>query len=296
VAGASVQFTPFLAVAFSACAGASTCTVLTDGSGTASTFMTVLSAGVMTLTAKLAPAQYPSPQQVQVTLLGVSSQLDLSVFTPSVWIAEGATWSLPVVSRVLSNGTPVAGASVNYRITAGSANLSASASQTDSNGFSSVNLNVNSLAAGIQMSICVAPSSACQIFSATMVPLASLQVQPVNGTLQIAKSGQAFQPVIVRVSDSGSPPHAVLGASVTFLSYAGRLPRNQPIIWTGEAGISQPGMPVILAKAQATVQSDINGLASFPLSTAGLSGNIAIVGSAIAGNSSLQFVAQQLGP
>ena len=129
-----------------------------------------------------------------------------------------------------------------------------------------------------------------------MVPLASLLIQAVHGTLQITQSGQTFQPVIVRVNDSGSPAHAVLGATVTFQSYAGRLPRNQPIIWTGEAGISQPGMPVILAKTQATVQSDINGLASFPLSTGGLAGNIAIVGSAAAGNSSLQLVAQQLGP
>jgi len=296
VAGASVQFTSFPAVAFSVCGGAATCTVLTDNSGLASTFMTVLSAGVMTLTAKLAPASYPNPQQVQVTLLGVSSQLDLSVFTPSVWITQGPTLSLPIVARVLSNGNPVQGASVNYQVTSGAGILSAPAAHSDSNGFSSVNLSVSSLAAGVQVSICVALSSACQIFSVTMVPLASLQVQVVGGTLQIAKSGQAFQPVIVRVSDSGSPAHAVLGASVTFLSYAGRLPRNQPIIWTGKAGISQPGMPVILAKSQAAVQSDINGLANFQLSTGGLLGNIAIVGSATAGNSSLQFVAQQLGP
>ena len=105
-------------VAFSACGGAATCIVLTDNRGLASTFMTVLSAGVMTLTAKLAPASYPSPQQVQVTLLGVSSQLDLSVFTPSVWIAQGATLSLPVVARVLSTGSPVQGASLNYQVTA----------------------------------------------------------------------------------------------------------------------------------------------------------------------------------
>ena len=167
---------------------------------------------------------------------------------------------------------------------------------SDSNGFSSVNLNVISLAAGVQVSICVVSSSACQTFSVTMVPLASLQVQAVHGTLQIAPSDQALQPVIVGVSDSGSPPQAVLGASVTFLSFAGRLPGNQPIICIGEAGISQPGMPVILAKSQASVQSDINGLASSQLSTGGLSGNIAIIGSATAGNRSLQFVAQQLGP
>ena len=59
VAGASVQFTSSPAVAFSACAGAASCTVLSDQSGLASTFMIVLSASVMTFTAQLAPASYP---------------------------------------------------------------------------------------------------------------------------------------------------------------------------------------------------------------------------------------------
>jgi len=98
------------------------------------------------------------------------------------------------------------------------------------------------------------------------------------------------------VIDSSNPPHDVLGASVLFQSYVGRLPKNQPIVWTGEGGISQPGMPVILAKSQATARSDINGLASFPLSTSGISGNVAMVGSPTAGTTSLQFVGQQLGP
>jgi hypothetical protein len=54
-------------------------------------------------------------------------------------------------------------------------------------------------------------------------------------------------------------------------------------------------MPVILGKSQATVQLDANGLASFPLSAGGISGNVAVVGTAIAGSTSLQFAAQQLG-
>jgi hypothetical protein len=66
--------------------------------------------------------------------------------------------------------------------------------------------------------------------------------------------------------------------------------------WAGEAGISQPGMPVILGKSQSTVQSDIAGLASFQMSSGGISGNVAVVGSATAGSGSVQFEAQRLGP
>lgn len=99
VAGASVQFTSSPFVAFSACSGSTNCTVLTDKSGIASTYVTVLSASVMTLTAKLAPATYSNPQQVQVTLLGVSSPLDSSLMAPWFWIAQGATVAVPISAQ-----------------------------------------------------------------------------------------------------------------------------------------------------------------------------------------------------
>jgi hypothetical protein len=75
VAGASVQFVASPAVAFASCGGGTNCTVLSDQSGLASTYMTVLSAGLNTITAKLAPA----------------------------------TVALPLTARLLSNGTPVVG-------------------------------------------------------------------------------------------------------------------------------------------------------------------------------------------
>jgi IPT/TIG domain len=297
VAGASVQFSSSPAVAFSACSGTPSCTVLTDQSGTASTYMTVLSAGALTVTAKLAPASYSNPRQVQATLLGTSSQLDLSLMTPPVWIAQGATVALPVAARVLSNGSPVSGAALNYQITAGSGTLSAASVVTDSNGNASVSLQVNSLSASVRVSVCVGPgNSPCQILNATMVQGSSLQLQAVSGTLQIAAPAQNFLPVTVRVIDSDTPPHPVQGTNVAFLAYIGRMAGNEPIVWAGEAGVSQPSMPVILAKSRATVQSDINGTARFQISTDGISGNVAIVGTATAGSNSVEFEAQQLGP
>jgi hypothetical protein len=297
VAGASVQFTSSPNVAFSTCGGSTNCTVLSDASGLASTFMTVLSAGTMTVTAKLAPATYPIPQQVQTTLVGTSSQLDLSLLNPSVWIAPGATLSFPLNTRVLANGNPVSGATVNYQIALGTATLSAAAAQTDAGGSAIVTLQLTSFAAAVHVNVCVAPNNnPCQIFPANVVPVSSLQIQPVAGALQVVSTGQPFQPFVVRVTDSSMPPNPVLGATVLFLSYVGRTAQNQPIIWIGEAGISQPGVPVILGKSQVTILSDINGLTSFPLSTGGFSGDVAVAGTATAGNASVQFEAQQLGP
>src|SRR5207253_7532144 len=140
VAGASVQFVCSPFVAFSACSGSTNCTVLTDQSGFASTYMTVLSSGVMTVTAKLPPATYPNAQQVQVTLLGTSSQLDLSLTSPSVWIAQGATVTLSILARVLSNGVPLNGRTLNHQITRGTGNLSHPTSASYLNGNASFKL------------------------------------------------------------------------------------------------------------------------------------------------------------
>lgn len=297
VGGASVQFGSSPAVAFSACGGASNCTLVSDISGVASSYITVLSPNAAVLTAKLAPASYSNPQQVQTTLSGTSSQLDLSLTTPPLWIAQGATVTMPVSARVLSNGVPVNAATLNYQITGGSGLLSANAVQTDSNGNASVNLQVSSLTASVRVTVCVEPAdSPCQLFNATMVQTSSLQLQPVSGVLQLVSAGHNFQPITMRVTDSSAPAHPVLGARVTFLDYIGRLPGNEPIIWEGNTNSSQPIMPVILGEAQASVQSDSGGLASFTISSGGNSGNMAVVGSAATGNASLQFEAQQLGP
>jgi hypothetical protein len=98
------------------------------------------------------------------------------------------------------------------------------------------------VSAAVQVSICVAPNnSPCQIFNATVVATSSLQLQPVAGSLQIAATGQSFRQVVVRVVDSSGPPHGGFGASVLFQSYAGRVPQNQPIIWSGGQGFRNRG-------------------------------------------------------
>ena len=160
-----------------------------------------------------------------------------------------------------------------------------------------MDLLLNSLAAPVQVTACIVPgNNSCKMFNAIAVPVSSLQLQAVAGTLQIVPPATAFQPVIVWVTDSSVPQNPVLGSGVLFLSYIGRLGQNQTIVWAGEAGISQPSTPVIIGKSQTTVQSDINGLASTPLSSQGIPGNVAIAGTATAGTSVVQFTAEQLGP
>ena len=217
VSGASVFFTSTPPVSFSACGGAGSCNLLTDDSGQATTRVTVLQAAVMNISVLLAPASYPNPKSVQATLLGVSSAMDISLFTPFAWIAQGATVDVALSARVLTNGAPAGGTKLNYQVVKGTATLSSAAATADVNGIASSTLHLAALAGDVQVSACVAPANKpCQIFSATAVPLSSLRLQPVGGSTQILPVGQTFQPLTVRVTDPATPAHPVLAANVTF--------------------------------------------------------------------------------
>jgi hypothetical protein len=295
VAGASVFFTSTPPLSFSACGGSTSCTVLTDQTGQTSTQMTVLTASVMTISAELAPASYTPPQQIQTTLLGTSSSLDISLSSPNSWIAQGATVNAPLTARVLSNGTPDGGRTVNYKITKGSGTFTSATATTNAAGYVSSTLQVANFASDVQVSLCVAPANApCQSFYGTAVPLSALRLRSVTGAMQEALVGQTFQPFTIRVTDSSASPDPVLGASVVFQSLVGRMPNNEPILWIGQSTSTQQPMPVILSSTQATVLSDINGLATIQPSTDGIQGAAVILGTASVGSASQQFQLQSL--
>jgi IPT/TIG domain-containing protein len=296
VAGASVFFTATPAVSFAACGGGPSCTLISDESGQVSSRITVVSAGVMTISAVLAPASYPAPQQVQTTLLGVSSALDLTLASPFAWIAQGATVNVVLTARVLSNGIPIAGQVVNYQFLKGIGTLSANTTTTDNNGYSLTTLMLPSLAGDVLVSACAEPGDKpCQNFSATAVPVSALKLEPVAGSVQVVSTGQNFQPVTVRVTDSSAPPNPVQAANVIFDSIVTRPTPNAPVLTTGEAIITHNTMPVIVSSSQVAVPSDANGLATIRPS-GGIHGSTLILGTTTTGASTLQFTLQSLSP
>jgi hypothetical protein len=234
---------------------------------------------------------------VQTTLLGISSALDLVLASPYAWIAQGATVGVILTARVLSNGVPLGGKVVNYQLIKGSGTLSASTTTTDNNGYSVTTLTLSALAGDVQVSACVEPGDKpCQSFYATAVPASSLRLEPVAGSVQVVSTGQDFQPVIVRVTDSSTPPNPVRAASVIFESIVTRPSRGAPILTTGETIITHNAMPVILSSSQASVASDANGLATTQPSNGGLQGSTLIVGTTTSGTSALQFTLESLSP
>ena len=93
VPGASVFFSSTKAD-FSACGGTGSCIVYSDLTGQASTFATPLATGAITITAQLAPASYSTPKQVQTTIVGTASSLDLALSPQLAHLLQGTTANL----------------------------------------------------------------------------------------------------------------------------------------------------------------------------------------------------------
>jgi hypothetical protein len=263
VSGATVGWTTTNGVMLSACGGASACSAITDNSGMASTSVTPALTGVATITATLAPGVYNPSQSVSGTLSATMSALDIGVTTPYLWIASGASVGVPITARVLSNGVPKSGMTVNFRIAQGTGSLSSSTAVTNSTGYASVTLTLTNFTANVQLTACVAPgNSPCQTVYGNAVAAGLLNLQAVSGAGQVV-TGPAFQPLVVRVTDMSTPPNPILGASVLFQSSVLRPVGGDPILPPSDPPNTQTGMPVILSAGQTSVTSDANGLASF---------------------------------
>jgi len=284
VSGATVGWSATGGQQLSICNGLSSCTSTTDQSGALSTWLTPTAVGTSVTTATLAPGVYSSTKSVSTNLTATQTSSDIGLVAPLMWLAQGATVSMPLTARVLSNGVPQTNVKVNYTILSGSGTLSAASAQTSSTGYATVNLSVTQISAPAQVSACVAPANApCQPFYVKTVPVANLKLVPVSGVGQVS-TGQGFQPLVLRVTDSATPPNSVIGAAVVLLSTVFR-PGGSTGTGGGETNTGNSGMPVILNVSQSTVVSDINGLVSTVPSTSGFGAPLEINIAASAGTS-----------
>src|SRR5207249_12213086 len=69
---------------------------------------------------------------------------------------------------------------------------------------------------------------------------------------QASTVGQNFRPVIVRATDSATPPNPVLGAVVSFQEVVFRLAPTPPVISIGGIVINPNPAPVIIADRKST--------------------------------------------
>jgi hypothetical protein len=286
IGGATIGWTSTNSVQLSSCGGAGACSVTTDQSGYASTWLTPAAMGVSTITATLAPGVYSPSKSVNATLNAIESSSDIGMSTPYVWISQGATLSLPLTARALSNGSPRNKVQINFTIVSGSGSLSAASAQTNSSGYATVTLNLTQITSQVKVSACVAPGNApCSLFYGNVVSLDQQRLQQISGAGQVS-TGKAFQPVVVRVTDSSAIPNPVMAGPVTFLTTVLR-PGGTTIGTGNETNSGNPAMPVILKVSQSSTTTDINGLANIVPSSGGFCAPVEVDVGVTAGTSAM---------
>jgi hypothetical protein len=127
-----------------------------------------------------------------------------------------------------------------------------------------------------------------------VTPFTRQNLQPVAGRGQIS-TGQAFQPVVVRVTDSSSPPNSVLAAPVSFLTMVLRPQGSSGGGGGGDGKVGNSGMPVILSVVQSFATTDFNGLANVVPSSGGFDPPVEVdVGVTVSSGAMLDFPLQVL--
>lgn len=285
VGGATVGWSGTNGVQLSACGAASSCSVITDSNGNAATWLTASAPGASYVTATLAPGVYSPSKSVTGTLSATQSASDIGISSSYTYVSQGASVSFPVTARVLSNGGPRNNVQVSFSVVGGSGHLSSTNAATDANGYARVTLSVTNLSSAVHGLACIAPGDfPCAVFYVNPVPLSQQVLQPVAGGGQVS-TGQAFQPVVVRVVDSAAAPHSVIGAPVNFLTTVLRGGGFVPGVGSGDTNPGNPGMPVILKVTQSIAVTDSNGLASVAASGGGFSAPVEVDVLATAGTS-----------
>ena len=215
--------------------------------------------------------------------------------TPGSHKAQPSTYAL--TARVLSNGTPDRGRTVNYKNHQGIGNVHFIQRNHQRRRIRDDHAPTRKLC---RRRTSQRLRGACErslpkfLWNGRAAHL-GLGMQSVAGGAQEALVGQAFQPFThPEVTDESSSPNPILGASVVFQSLVGRMPNNEPILWIGQSTSTHEPMPVILSSTQITVLSDINGLATVQPSTGGIQGAVVILGTASVGSASQQYQLQSL--
>jgi len=288
VAGATIAWSTTNGATLSACAGAGSCSVLTDESGIASTGVTPTATGTSAVTAALAPLSYSPPKSKQATVIGTKSALDIGAIASTKWIGQGATLDVPLTVRVLSQGTPQVGVTVNFRVSKGTASLSSGTGTTDTSGYASTSAHLANHNADVQVTACVAPgNSPCQTFTMFSTPASKWTLEPASGSTQVVPAGQSFQPLVLRITDGASPSNSVMGVTVTFDVTLMRFPQ-------GNGGGNET--PVILGTYTVQAASDSSGLATMRPTVGTVQGYCDVMIAAGAGPATAQFHFQVLTP
>lgn len=191
---------------FGACM-ATTCSMVTDATGMASTTVIAQAAGNVTLTAAGDAGTQTDGFTAAVRVRTITA------LNPAQYVAAGAAvvWAPQVV--LADNSSSPVGVSVSWSGASGSMVVTPSVSMTDAQGIAETQATTGPLAAGVQVTAgACAWSSICTDFTAIGVDPSQWQLVVVSGEGQSIAATGTLAPVVLRVTDAAG--HPVAGALV----------------------------------------------------------------------------------
>lgn len=207
IVGQSITFTASGgAVKFGAC-GAAVCTLPTDASGSASTAVTPLAPGVITVSATglagTATVSFTAATQVRTA----------TAANPIEYVAANAvtTWTPQV--NLADNIASTTGVIVNWQAVSGPITVSPVQTIANTQGSAQTIATVGPLAAGAQsVAAACAWSTVCATFTTQGVDPADLRLVVTSGAGQSVHAADTLAPIVMQVTDAAGDP--VAGAVV----------------------------------------------------------------------------------
>ena len=207
LAGQSITFTASAGtVNFGAC-GAAACTLQTDATGFASTSVTPLAPGPITLSATGTAGTVTGSFTSAVQLRAVTPA------NPALYVAAGAVVAWPLQVNLANNLTPTPGTTVTWQPLSGRIAVAPGLSLADVQGNAQALATVGPLTAAAQATISAcAWGTVCAAFTAHAVDPGDLRLTVVSGAGQSISVGDTFAPLVLQVVDAAV--HPVAGAVV----------------------------------------------------------------------------------
>jgi IPT/TIG domain len=251
-------------VQFGACGGGS-CTVTTNALGVASTTVTPLSAGAITLSAV-------SSAGTQTVSFNAIVQVRTAVAVQATeYVAAGASFAWVPQLMVTDNTASTAGVEVNWQAGSGAVVVSPAQSQVTAQGIAQTIATIGPLGGGAQAVVSgCAWTTVCASFVAEGVAAQDLRLVVVSGAGQTVAASGSLAPVVLLVTDTAS--HPVAGAAVQIY---------QTVSAWEQACPDRGRCPIAPVEASSTgaAVSDANGMVTvIPQQLAGVAGttNVAV--------------------
>ena len=196
------------AAGFGACAGASTCTLRTDATGTVSTTVSGGAAGPVVLSA----SEMSGSAGVQITLTDVNPVRTVSIANAASYLAAGASATWTISLGATQDALAAAGVPVVW--TAGSGvTLSSGTTTTDGTGSAAVTVSAARMSAGTATVTGCVWGTVCASWTVTAVDSSQWRIAVASGAAQSVSAGTALAPVTLGVTDTAG--HALQGAAVS---------------------------------------------------------------------------------